>query len=126
MKALPLILLCTSACALAQVNRGELRLRVVDPAGAPVRAFVELVSTGNGFDETLTTDASGRLDARLLSYGTYQLTVNAPDLAADVELIEIRSGLPAEKSIRLSLQRVNTEVEVTGAGTLLDANSASS
>ncbi|HEY1984378.1 MAG TPA: TonB-dependent receptor [Terracidiphilus sp.] len=126
MKALPLILLLSSAIALGQVNRGEIRLRVVDPAGSPVRAFVEIVSIGNGFDEKLTTDASGRLDARLLPFGTYQLKVNAPNLAADAELIEIRSGLPAEKSIQLGLPRVNTEVEVTGAGTLLDANSPSS
>lgn len=126
MKTVPLILFGVTLSAWAQVNRGELRLRVIDPTGAPLRASVELISSGNGFDETLTTDVSGRLDARLLPYGNYEVRVNAPNLGPDSELVEIRSGVPVERSIQLGLPRVNTEVDVSGAGTLLDPNSASS
>ncbi len=126
MKTLSLLLSLASVPALAQVNRGELRLYITDPNGAPVRASIEMVSAANGFDETLNTDAAGLMDIRLLPYGTYQIHVRTEGFAPETEKVDVRTGVPIEKAIRLTLAPVNTQVQVTGSGTLLDPDSASS
>src|SRR5271163_83142 len=73
MKSAPIIaLLLWSLPILAQSTTGELRLTVTDPAGLALRTSVELVSQGNQYRHTFTTDDRGTLDAKRLPYGIYQ------------------------------------------------------
>ena len=58
---------------LGQSTTGELRLTVTDPAGLAVKSTVELVSQGNEYSQTFTTDSQGKLDAKRLPYGIYQV-----------------------------------------------------
>jgi hypothetical protein len=65
---------------LAQSNTGELRLTVTDPAGLGVKSTVELISEGNEYRHTFTTDDQGNLDARRLPYGIYQFRIRCQAL----------------------------------------------
>ena len=126
MKVLGSLLLAFASLAYAQVNHGELRLKITDPAGANVRAAIKLVSTGNGYDEAFHSDSFGSLTIPQLPFGVYKLSVQQSGFAAFSESVEVRSAVPIEIRIRLNVASVNTEVKVTDAGTLIDPLSSSS
>jgi Carboxypeptidase regulatory-like domain len=111
---------------LSQSTTGELHLAVVDPSGSGIKSQVELVSQGNEYRTTFTTDDQGTLDARRLPYGIYQVRIRAQGFAEDSERVEIRSALPLDRTIRLKLGSVSESVKVTAAGTLVDPYRAGS
>jgi len=111
---------------LSQSTTGELHLAVVDPSGSGVKSQVELVSQGNEYRTTFTTDDQGTLDARRLPYGIYQVRIRAQGFAEDSERVEIRSALPLDRTIRLKLGSVSESVKVTASGTLVDPYRAGS
>src|SRR3984885_9683144 len=110
----------------AQSNAGELRLKITGPDGRPLKAAVELVSQGNDYRHTVTTDDQGNLDARRLPYGIYQLQIRLQGFAEVSQSIEIRSALPLERTIQLRLAAVSESVTVNAAGTLVDPYRAGS
>lgn len=126
MKAQAIVLLMFLTVASAQVNHGELRLKIIDPTGSPVSSIIKLVSAGNDYDASFSSDVSGIVTIRQLPFGRYTLQVERPGFASFSELIEIQSTLPTDRQIRLQLASVHTEVQVTGAGTLIDPFSPSS
>ena len=109
-----------------QSNSGELRLKVIDPSAAGVKASVEITSEANQFRKILTTDDQGKLDVQRLPYGIYQLEITQPGFAAVSESVEIRSSIPTEYSIHLKLPPVNQTVTVKAADTLIDPDQAGS
>jgi len=110
----------------AQSNAGELRLKITGPDGRPLKAAVELVSQGNDYRHTVTTDDQGNLDARRLPYGIYQLQIRLQGFAEVSQSIEIRSALPLDRTIQLKLAAVSESVTVNAAGTLVDPYRAGS
>ena len=104
----------------AQSNVGELRLKVTDPAGSGVKSSIELVCEVNQFRQVYATDSSGVATARRLAFGVYRIEVQQPGFAAVHELVEIRSAVPEEFRISLSLAAVNTSVTVNDTETLVD------
>src|ERR1035438_2530139 len=115
------------ACALpvwCQTNTGGLRLKVTDPAGVGVKTTVRIVSAGNQYRNYLNTNDSGDLDVRRLPYGLYQLEIEQPGFAAVSESVEIRSSLPTEYKVHLSLPIVNQSVTVNATDTLIDPDQA--
>ncbi len=94
----------------AQSNAGELRLKVAGPDGLPLKATVELVSQGNEYRHTFTTDDQGNLDAKRLPYGIYQVQIQVQGFAEVSEPVEIRSALPLDRTIRLKLASVSESV----------------
>ncbi len=80
-KLLTIAVLLWSLPMLAQSFTGELRLTVTDPSGFGLKSTVELVSQANEYRHTLTTDDQGNLDAKRLSYGIYQVQIQAPGFA---------------------------------------------
>jgi len=111
---------------LAQSNTGELRLTVTDPAGLGVKSTVELISEGNEYRHTFTTDDQGNLDARRLPYGIYQFRIQVPGFAEVSESVEIRSALPLDRKIPLKVASVSESVKVSASGTLVDPYRAGS
>jgi hypothetical protein len=103
-----------------QRNSGELRLKVVDPAGLAVKTSVQIISEANQYRNTLTTDDQGGLDAKRLFYGIYQVQIDAPGFAQVSEPVEIRSALPLDLTIRLKVATVSQSVKVTASNTLVD------
>jgi hypothetical protein len=105
---------------LAQSNTGELRLTVADPSGLGLKSSVELVSEANQYRSTFSTDDQGNLDAKRLPYGIYEVQIQAPGFAQLREPLEIRSALPLDHTIRLSLASVSESLNVTVPATLID------
>src|SRR5262245_39985886 len=115
--------LCAALFALAQFAPnavGELRLTVTDAAGLPLPGTVELISEANQVRERLETDADGKVVARRLPFGTYQVAVAHEGFADFSGLVEIRSALPTDYRVTLSLAPLQTEVTVTPDDTLIN------
>src|SRR5271156_3555002 len=119
-KALIIAVLLWALPTLTQSTTGELRLTVTDPAGLGLKSTVELVSQGNEYSQTFTTDSRGKLDAKRLAYGIYQVRIVAQGFAVVSKPVEIRSALPLDPTIQLKLASVSESVKVTGADTLMD------
>ena len=81
-KKLITLFLLVALRATAQVNYGELRLKIADPSGAGIQASVELTCAGNGYDETFTSDPSGTLAVQTMPYGVYQIQIKKPGFAS--------------------------------------------
>ena len=120
MKRLAALLLLLAPPLFCQTNNGELRLKVTDPAGLPVRVTVQIVSEANQYKNTLTTSDQGTLDVQHLPYGIYELQITQAGFASVSEDIEIRSSIATEFAIQLKLPSVDQFVKVTTASTLVD------
>src|SRR5277367_3919737 len=111
---------------LAQRTTGELRLTVTDPAGLGLKSTVELVSQGNDYRNTFTTDDRGNLDAKRLPYGIYQVQIQVQGFAEVSESVEIRSALPLDRAIHLKVASVSESIKVSATATLIDPYRAGS
>jgi TonB dependent receptor/TonB-dependent Receptor Plug Domain len=114
-KLIALMVLGVAACpGLAQVNTGELRLRVTDPAGWAIKASVTVSSEANQYRNTFTTNV-GETDIRNLPYGMYLVHAEKQGFTAAAERVEVRSAVPVEQLITLAVAPVRTAVEVSSA-----------
>jgi hypothetical protein len=125
-KTLIIAVLLWAVGLLGQSNTGELRLTVTDPAGLGLKSAVELVSQGNQYRHTFTTDDQGSLDAKRLPYGIYQIHIQLEGFAPVFESVDIRSALPLDHTVRLKLASVTESVKVVESATLVDPYRASS
>ncbi len=121
-----LALVLWSSVLIAQSNRGELRLKVVDPAGLGVKTSATLVSAANQYRTNLNTDEQGALDVQRLPYGIYQLTIEQTGYAPVTETIDIHSSVPVQQVVKLKVAPVNETVTVKSEPTLLDPDQAGS
>jgi outer membrane cobalamin receptor len=106
--------------AAAQSNTGELRIRVTDPTGSAVKSALELVCDANEFRKRLVTDDSGNVVAKRLPFGLYRIQVEQEGFAPYAGSVEVRSAVPTEFHVALSLAAVNTSVTVKENETLID------
>jgi outer membrane cobalamin receptor len=123
---LTLLLLLTASSVLAQVNTGELRLKVTDSSGLGLKASVTLSSEGNQYSNGFTTDDAGVLHVKTLAYGIYLVKVEKKGFAAISKTVEVRSAIPIQYEIKLQVAPVETVVQVNDAATLIDPYSPSS
>jgi hypothetical protein len=105
---------------LAQVNTGEIRLKVIDPGGLSLSASITISSNSSQYRNSLTTSKSGEVDLKTLPYGIYLLRAESQGFTATTETIEVRSALPAEHTIKLTIAPVNTSVQVNASAPLID------
>ncbi len=119
-------LLMGGGYAWGQPNLGELRILVLDSSGSPVEASAEVVSESNQYSSAFHTDADGRVIAKRLPFGLYTVTINHSGFAKTSQLVEIRSALPKELSVKLAVEPVQTTVEVSTDETLIDPYATSS
>ena len=119
-------LLLIVGSAHAQSRTGELRLRVVDPAGLGVKSSVELVSEANQLRQTFFTDSEGRAVAERLPFGTYALHIQQAGFAPYASSVEVRSALPISFVAQLSVASVQSSVTVKDEQTLVDPHSTGS
>ncbi len=115
-----IIVLLWSAVLSAQSKTGELRLHVTDPAGLGVRSSVELVSESNQFHQSFVTDDSGLLDAQRLPFGVYRLEIHREGFAPLAQSLEIRSVVPRELVVKLSVAAAKESVTVSDKDTLIN------
>jgi hypothetical protein len=109
-----------------QSNTGELRFKVTDPSGLGVKSLVELVSESNQFHQSFETDEAGNVVAKRLPFGIYRVQVQQKGFAPFADSVEVRSAIPAEHTINLSVAAVSTSVTVNETETLIDPHSAAS
>ena len=112
--------------AFGQANTGELRLVVTDPGGSPVQSTVTLVSEANDYHRIFKANADGRVVAKRLPFGLYAVTADRGGFVSSKNLVDIRSAIPKELKIALSLNAVQTTVNVTNTETLIDPYATSS
>jgi hypothetical protein len=114
------------SCAFAQVNSGELRLKVEDPSGAGIHASVKLRSEANGYDNSFATDAAGAARVKPIPYGIYMVQVLEAGFSPVSERVDIHSAIPLDYEIRLQVAPVTTQIKVDDAGTLIDPDNPAS
>ena len=115
-----LLVLLATGWLHAQRARGELRIEVRDTQGEAVPAHAELVSEVNQFRREFEVERGGRSVVQELSFGVYRLTITASGFAPVSSKIEIRSEVPVNISVRLSVAPMMTEVQVNDSATLVD------
>jgi outer membrane cobalamin receptor len=113
------LLVCVATAA-AQSNTGELRIRVTDPSGSAVKSALELLSEANEFHKRFVTDDSGNVVAKRLPFGLYRIQLGQDGFAPYADSVEVRSAVPTEFHVTLSLAGVNTSVTVKENETLFD------
>jgi len=123
---LALFFLGCSLLVFGQSNSGELRLRVIDPSGLPVKTPVQIISEANQYRRTLNTDDQGILTLERLPYGVYKVQINPPGFSPVSETMEVRSSVPIERSIQLKITAPNESVNVNAADTLINPEQAGS
>src|ERR1700687_5437620 len=120
-----IVLLCVWPL-FGQSNSGELRLKVVDPAGLSVKTTVRVVARTNQYRNLLETSDQGSLDIQRLPYGIYQIEIQQPGFALASEPVEIHSSIPLERTIQLRVPPTNESVTVTSENALIDPEQAGS
>ncbi|HEY6769067.1 MAG TPA: TonB-dependent receptor [Candidatus Sulfotelmatobacter sp.] len=95
-------------------------MKVTDPDGLAVSASVELSSDATQFHHALRTTDDGALIVRNLPFGLYHMQVAGEGFAPYNGFIEIRSALPIEYLVKLSVAAASSAVTVMVEPTLLD------
>src|SRR5258705_510389 len=108
------------AAQFAQAGRGGLRLRVTDQGGSPLQSVVEIISSSNDYRATVDTDEGGTVDVAPLPFGTYGLAVRRDGFATFSGRFEIRSIVPIDYPVALTIAPIRSEVTVGAADTLID------
>ena len=123
LKPLLILFLCLVPL-LAQSNSGELRLKVTDPDGLGVKSSVELSSEATQFHRNYSTDPSGGLTTRNMPFSLYHIQVEHEGFSTFSGLIEVRSSLPIEYIVKLSMAAMSTAIQVTAESEMLDPDRA--
>ena len=119
-----LVLASSAICALAQTESGQVRLTVSDPSGLALPSSGSLGSDASHTQRVfaMTDDSRRWFTFDHLPFGIYRLVVEHIGFQRYTTLIEIRSAIPREVAVQMTIQPTATEVNVTAAATLLDAH----
>jgi len=115
----------SAVAAVSQVMEGEVRVTVRDPAGLAVPATVRISGRSPRFEALAEADMTGSARLTRLPAGVYTLTVSQEGFGDHSETIEIRSAVPQEFEVTLSVGAVDTAITVTAAPPLLDRSQPS-
>lgn len=118
--------LLLAGAILGQNTAGELRLAVQDAAGAAIAAHVELVCEAAEIRDSVTLASDGRYTFVALPFGSYRLTVSHSGFTAATLALEIRTNVPQSRDVTLTVQPVETMVNVRESATLVDTRAANS
>src|SRR5581483_10670150 len=111
--------LSSCVCA-AQNNTGELRLSVTDPSGSPVAAAVSILSEAIKTRESVQLPDTGQYSFKNLPFGDYVVAVTAAGFSGQSHLVHIHSVLPQSLNVQMSVQPLQTALQVTESATLVD------
>jgi len=117
-----LILSCAHAGYAQSVSSsGTIRGSVLDPTGAAVAgAKIEVRNPVTGFDQTATTDSKGNFQIVDVPYNNYHVTATASGFGTAVQDIDVRSAVPLEMKIGLTLGTATTTVNVEAGADLVE------
>jgi outer membrane cobalamin receptor len=117
-----LVLWCASSSnAVAQIERGEIRLVITDQAGlAMANAAGTLASEAPQLFRSFTVDQSGRFTLQDLPFGVYRLVLESAGFTTYSSVIEIRTAVPRTLTIQLDIAPVANDLTVTAEPPLVD------
>ena len=121
-----ILCLCCAPPVAAQMQRGQLRLEVRDPAGAGAAARGEILSQGNDFQRSFQVASDGNYLLQDLPFGVYRLTVQAEGFAAWSDVVEVHSIVPVKVEVLLGVAPLTTKVQVNDEKTLVDPTATGS
>jgi outer membrane receptor protein involved in Fe transport len=90
--------------------KGEIKVQVVDPSGAGLRASGNI--NGPGIDRDFQTNAQGGSYLSGLTFGTYRLKISSPGFASRTVAVDIHSSVPVSQTITLPVEGTSTEITV--------------
>jgi hypothetical protein len=125
-RSIALLVLGATVPLFAQVNTGEIRLHVTDPAGVGLKASVAISNSANQYRNAFTTSDAGDANIKVLGYGVYFLRIEHPGFGSATGTVEVRSALPKECTFKLAIAPLSTSVQVSGVSPLIDPNRPSS
>lgn len=125
-KIATLLSLSCALSAAAQTDRGTLTGTITDQAGARIAgATVTVHSVATGIDRVAKTSDEGVYTIASLPVGTYVAYVKASGFAErELQNLTLDVGQTRTLSIKLNVETVNSQVEVTAADSGLSASSA--
>jgi hypothetical protein len=107
--------------AKAQSNSGSISGTVLDPSGAVVaNAAVEIHNPVSHFDRSTTTDSTGKFSFPNVPFNPYHLSVNGQGFASYAQDVDVRSTVPIELKVNLTIAEPSQTVTVEAAGDLLE------
>lgn len=121
--ALIVLIICSLSLS-GQSNTGEIRLKVTDPIGLGLKSTVEIASEANQLRHRFLTDTAGNLVVRGIPFGVYTVLVEREGFSPYSGSLEVRSAVPSEQHITLSIGSVSTSVTVNSAETLIDPHAS--
>ncbi len=110
----------------AQTNTGELRVTVTDSTGLPLPGPIEVSSEANDFRQRLDTNDNGVATVRRLPFGSYRIGVSRNGFAAAADIVDVRSALPVEHHVTMTLLAVQAQLTVSAESSLIDPHQATS
>lgn len=114
-RSLLLFLSCVllGSTAFAQIEIGQIIGTVTDPSGARVaNAEISLDNPLSGRQMQTVSDDHGQFRIHNVPYGTYVLHVSAKDFTPSSKQFRIRSNVPVDFSIRLTVATTGAEITV--------------
>jgi hypothetical protein len=103
-----------ASAAVAQSSTSSLRGDVIDPSGAALTgALVVLENKATGFSNSHYTDSTGEYRFHQIPPGVYLLSASSQGFASQSKTVELLVNQPATERFSLTVQALNTAVEVT-------------
>jgi hypothetical protein len=96
------------------MNSGSIRGTVSDPSGAAIPgAAVSIQNRVSQYEREAVTDGAGSFQFVNVPQNSYHMTASAKGFGAAVQDVEVRSGVPAAVSVKLSVAGAAETVTVT-------------
>src|SRR5579871_5832224 len=98
-------------------NSSVINGTVTDPTGAVVpKATVEIHNPVSGYNRTTETDTSGNFSFPNVPFNPYHLTVTLPGFNTYAQDVDVRSSVPTNLKIGLTLAGSSSAVTVEATG----------
>jgi hypothetical protein len=105
-------------------NSGTVRGTILDPSGAAVPgATVELQNPVSRYDKSTKSDSQGNFEFANIPYNNYHLSATAAGFQGGEQDVNVRSSLPIDVKVAMTLGAANSTVTVTEAADLLETDS---
>ncbi len=112
--------LLTASALFAQLQSGEIRLRISDASNLPVPAAVSLASEASRTHRDAKSSDNGECTFQHLPFGIYQVSVAAEGFQTYLATVDVRSSVPNDLHVHLLLASEQTKVEVSAEPTIID------
>jgi len=88
--------------------------------GAGAESVGDGIERGESIRGIFTTNDAGEVEIKTLAYGIYLAQAEKAGFTPITEMVEVRSAVPTERELKMSVAPVTTSVEVRGSAPLID------